>query len=57
MHYNRFLEFLEKHGCFLEMKTFATVACIFLGLAICTIAENSIANNAEVNENKVKHQN
>jgi hypothetical protein len=39
------------------MKTFATVACIFLGLAICAIAENSIANNAEVNENQVKHQN
>jgi Skp family chaperone for outer membrane proteins len=39
------------------MKTFATVACIFLGLAICAIAENSIANNAEVNANKVKHQN
>jgi hypothetical protein len=36
------------------MKTAATVACILLGFAICSIAGNSIANNAEVNEYKVK---
>ncbi len=36
------------------MKTLVTVACIFLGLAICAIAEHSIAENVEVNENEVK---
>jgi hypothetical protein len=36
------------------MKTAVTVACILLGFAICSIAGNSIANNAEVNEYKVK---
>jgi hypothetical protein len=36
------------------MKTAATVACFLLGFAICSIAGNSIANNAEVNEFKVK---
>ncbi len=36
------------------MKTAATVACILLGFAFCSIAGNSIANNAEVNEFKVK---
>jgi len=36
------------------MKTLVTVACIFLGLAICAIAEHSIADNVEVNENEVK---
>jgi hypothetical protein len=36
------------------MKTAATVACILLGFAICSIAGNSIANNAELNEYKVK---
>jgi len=37
------------------MKTLLTVACIFLGVAICALAENSLMDNVEFNENEVNN--
>jgi len=37
------------------MRTILTVACIFLGVAICALAENSLVDNVEFNENEVNN--